>query len=502
MAAALAVARLGRRAVLTEETDWIGGQLTAQAFPLEEHPWIEGLGCSRSYQSLRQSIRSYYRDHRPLNEAARADPLLNPGAALASRLACEPVVAKDVLEAMLAPHVTSGAVTLLRRHRAVSVEMSGDRALVVHLDDGETGGMSFVSASYILDATELGDLLPLARVEYVTGAESQYETGEPHAVVGVAQPLNLQAVALSMALDYVPDHDHTISKPPEYDFWRTYKADFEPVSHLSWIHPGVRYDLFAYSGSGRLSLWHQRRVLYRGHYRAGAVASDVTIINCGLNDYWLGPVIEVPADEAERHMEGTKQLSLSLLYWLQTEAPRPDGGMGYPGLHLRPDVVGTGDGLAKFPHIREARRIKAEFTVLEQHISVMARGDEECAAQFGDSVGIGAYRIDLHATTGCDPPMSIATWPFQIPLGSLIPIRVENLLPAAKNIGVTHITNGCYRSHAVEWSVGEAAGTLAAFCIDGGLTPRQVRNTPEHLEELQMLLEREGVDIEWPPVAM
>ena len=55
--------------------------------------------------------------------------------------------------------------------------------------------------------------------------------------------------------------------------------------------------------------------------------------------------------------------------------------------------------------------------------------------------------------------------PFQIPLGALIPQRVENLLPACKNIGTTHITNGCYRLHPVEWNIGEAAGVLAALCI-------------------------------------
>ncbi|SEJ03291.1 hypothetical protein SAMN04487995_3132 [Dyadobacter koreensis] len=43
------------------------------------------------------------------------------------------------------------------------------------------------------------------------------------------------------------------------------------------------------------------------------------------------------------------QLSLSLLYWLQAEAPRPDGGKGWPGIRLRKDMMGTEDGLAKYP---------------------------------------------------------------------------------------------------------------------------------------------------------
>ena len=51
------------------------------------------------------------------------------------------------------------------------------------------------------------------------------------------------------------------------------------------------------------------------------------------------------------------------------------------------------------------------------------------------------------------------------PLGALIPVRAENLLPANKNIGTTHITNGCYRLHPVEWSIGEAVGALAVIAL-------------------------------------
>jgi NADPH-dependent 2,4-dienoyl-CoA reductase/sulfur reductase-like enzyme len=41
VAAALAAARNGMRVVLTEETHWVGGQLTSQAVPPDEHAWIE-----------------------------------------------------------------------------------------------------------------------------------------------------------------------------------------------------------------------------------------------------------------------------------------------------------------------------------------------------------------------------------------------------------------------------------------------------------------------------
>ena len=46
VAAALAAAERGARVLLSEETDWLGGQLTSQAVPPDEHPWIEGFGCT------------------------------------------------------------------------------------------------------------------------------------------------------------------------------------------------------------------------------------------------------------------------------------------------------------------------------------------------------------------------------------------------------------------------------------------------------------------------
>src|SRR5919197_1995945 len=90
VAAAIAAADRGARVLLTEETGWLGGQLTAQAVPLDEHPWIERFGCTARYRALRDGIRAHYRERYPLTAAARARPDLNPGSATVSRLSCEP----------------------------------------------------------------------------------------------------------------------------------------------------------------------------------------------------------------------------------------------------------------------------------------------------------------------------------------------------------------------------------------------------------------------------
>lgn len=158
-------------------------------------------------------------------------------------------------------------------------------------------------------------------------------------------------------------------------------------------------------------------------------------------------------------------------------------------------VGATADGLAPAPYIRSSRRIRAEFTVKEQHIAHPLRPDGP--EIFPDSVGVGCYRIDLHPRISGEGYLDMGCWPFQIPLGALIPIRVDNLLPGGKNLGTTNITNGAYRVHPCEWNIGESAGLLAAFCLERNVIPRAVRG-PGLLADFQAILLQQGVELSWP----
>ncbi|MFO1459174.1 MAG: FAD-dependent oxidoreductase [Verrucomicrobiota bacterium] len=515
-AAAMAACRMGYSVLLTEPTDWIGGQLTAQAVPPDEHPWIESFGCTQSYRGFRDGVRQYYRDHFPLTAEARRNPRLNPGNGLVSRLCHEPRVALAVLSGMLAPHVSAGRLRILLEHEPVSAEVSGDRVRAVAVRDRRSGRARTLRAPYFVDATELGDLLPLTGTEHVLGAESRSETGEPHAPES-AQPLNQQAFTWCFVVEHRPGEDHTISKPSEYAFWRDYLPGMRPPwpgRLLSWsmsdpITLQTRKVAFDPGGPGEggMNLFLYRRIVDPGNFVPGAYTGGLSLINWPQNDYWLGPVVGVDEATAAAHLARGKQLSLSLLYWMQTEAPRPDGGTGWKGLRLREDVAGTSDGLAKAVYVRESRRIRAEFTVREQHVSTEARmqetgrsKEEVTAATFSDSVGVGAYRIDLHPSSSGVNYVDLSSLPFQIPLGALLPQRVENLIPACKNLGVTHITNGCYRLHPVEWNIGEAAGALVSEALRIQEPPRQIRKDPRRLSDFQRNLRAQGFELEWPRI--
>ena len=122
VAAALSALRLGREVILTEETDWIGGQLTAQAVPPDENPWIEQTGCTASYRRLREKIRAYYRRNYPLRPEIHDIVRWNPGRGWVSALCHEPRVALAALEEMLACYRSSMQIDILIRHRPVAAE--------------------------------------------------------------------------------------------------------------------------------------------------------------------------------------------------------------------------------------------------------------------------------------------------------------------------------------------------------------------------------------------
>ena len=510
VAAAIAALRNNMTVVMTEETDWIGGQLTQQAVPPDEHRWIEEFGSTRAYREFRTAVREYYKTWYPLNDEAKADLQFNPGNCSVSKICHEPRAALSVLLSMLASEASAGSLRILLNTIPGSAETNGDFVEAVSVVNSRDGRETVIKSPWFLDATEMGDLLPLTGTEYVSGSESKSQTGEPHAA-DKPDPRNIQSITWCFAMDYREGEDHTINRPENYGYWRDYVPDLNPRwpgRMLSWTYTQpVTLEPFTWgfdprAGAENPGFWKYRRLVDPSNY-SGRGGSGITLVNWPMNDYLGGPIFDLPPADISRHLENARQQSLSLLYWMQTEAPREDGKTGWPGLRLRGDITGTDHGLAKRPYVRESRRIKAEFTVLENHVGTQARAmitgqpeNEVAAERFADSVGIGSYRIDLHPSTGGDNYIDIASLPFEIPLGSLIPERMENLIPASKNIGTTHITNGCYRLHPVEWNIGESAGMLAAFCRKRSLAPRQVRK--KHIKDFQAELEKQGVEYRWP----
>lgn len=472
---------------LIEETSWLGGQMTAQAVSaLDENALIESTGGTRAYKGLRESIRQHYRHLGATDGGARFEPWLDPGNCWVSRIAFEPAVAVAKIDERLQPAIEAGKLRSFMRYKAVSVKCQRSRIRSVLCVNLDTGDFVEFRCRFCLDATELGDLLPLAGVPYASGAESKLDTGELHAPLD-AQPENVQDFTYPFVVEFCIGERHVIEKPPMFD-------QFNEQGKFSFN--GYRmFENAPAAGGELLPFWEYRRLISWRNFPQGTFAADLSMINWDSNDLRGENIIDKPPMVVAHRVLLGKYLSLGFLYWLQTEAPRDDGGIGYPELKLRHDLVGTADGLSKYPYIRESRRLKSKVRLLESDIVASSNTDVR-ARGFSDSLGIGHYPVDIHAHQDV-PGVAQATRPFQIPAAVLVQHYVRNFLPAGKNIGTTHITNGAYRLHPIEWAIGESAGTLAAECLRSKCDPWRLLLNRRRLRAVQRQLVENGAPLVW-----
>jgi hypothetical protein len=249
--------------------------------------------------------------------------------------------------------------------------------------------------------------------------------------------------------------------------------------------------------------WTYRRMIAASSFADNPkYAQDIALINWRGNDFHEENPIGKPLEEQVRILKRAKAFAQGFLYWLQTECPRDDGsGFGYPEMQLDMEVMGSPDGFALAPYIRESRRLKAEFTLTQHHLAPdLENPDKKWGEEFPDTVGIALYAMDIHPAKG-EPPFLSRALPYHIPLGSFIPREgAPNVLPAAKNFGASRLALSSARMHPTEWHVGEVAGELAAFCIRKGVEAAEVRNRPELLQEFQARLQEAGLPLRWSEV--
>jgi hypothetical protein len=488
VAAALGAASLGASVCLLEASSWVGGQYSSQGLTRgDEIEGIhEGIGCTASYTRFRQRSSAFYIDNFAISDVGKTmgaafDPGA-PGETFQTTLRIAPRAAHEVLLAMLAE--TKPQVVVVRNAPVISVDLGNAASLAV-IVRSFLGPERRYRGSYLLDATDLGDLLPLANVPFAVGAEGRSEFDEPDAPM-LPNPRWIQPITVPIALELRPaNENHTIPRPDGYSeimHGKPFAFSFESV---------LRNDPYTDS------LFNYRQFIAARNFSDSAFPHDVTTINDDNNDY---PYRSLPTEDGDADaavINAARSRSVAYAYWLQTACPRDDGGYGYPNFRVATEVFGTADGTAPCPYIRESRRIKAVTTVRQQDIVSGAPR----ATLFPDSCGIGYYNLDMHTLIGMpgydndkNPPAR-----FQIPLGALIPkaTTVERILPACKNLGVTHITNSAYRVHPIEWNVGEAAGMLAAYCASRGVLPRTVVADAARLRELQHLFLQAGMPLFW-----
>lgn len=501
-AAAIQAARLGVTVLLVEESDWVGGQAFAAGVTSmdEGRPFVRERGL---YRELCGLIQAHYE---PLGiDFVTAYQRTTP--------AVEPRVGRELVLRMLADARKDGTLDLALRSRVTAVQRMGDRVVGVTIARvaGAEPAVTRVSCGVLIDATEWGDVIPLTGARYRVGGTTS--TGiDPHQQV---QNLTWTAVVKQYP-DGVPPDLRVATPPPRY-------AEFLPGFRASLVRDDPRERGLSQAGEP----WNWRRFIdFRGMPDSARPAPARGITRTHLNynnDY---PVCVADLEDHQRRARtcrGAALKTLCLLHYIQTELGHHDWSVaddeGYDTpfnraqvdalLAAEPALAPYREVLGHFPvmpYVRESRRIVGLHTLTAREIERRPGSP----VQFRDTVAVGDYAVDLHASMtpenlepdldrSEDIPRKFAErglGPFAIPMRCFIPERVDGLLAAEKNISQSRLANGATRLQPSTLLMGQAAGTIAALAVQRGTQPRAVA-----ADDVQQVLLEAGCILAITPVA-
>ncbi len=263
----------------------------------------------------------------------------------------------------------------------------------------EPAATTEITADFFLDATEAGDTYPLLNLPYRLGSESREEFGEPHAAEQ-ADRTAVQCFTFCSMVEYVPGGNFVIDKPAGYEAIRD-RQDFCLSS------PGSTPQEPAYMFKPRILATGQRIIPF-WFYRSVVDAANFenltsrAVINVKNTDYHDAAYLENP--DSQHVLDNARQVALAYLYWLQTEAPRNEGGFGYPELRVMPEATGTADGIAMAPYVREGRRLRA-LSHYHRAGPVSRVQPARTRSPLSRRGRPRAYAIDIHGA---------AAWPYRV----------------------------------------------------------------------------------------
>jgi hypothetical protein len=414
--AALQAARMGVKVMLVEETEWLGGMLSAAGVSAIDgnHHLPSGL-----WGEFRNKIYQHYGGPQAVETGWVSNTLF------------EPKIANQIFHAMLAEWDN---IMLFKGYRPVSARIKNN-AVCGAVFTNEAGQEIDITAVISIEATEYGDFLPLAGCKYITGRESHSQTGEIYAPKE-SDPAVQDLTYVAILRDYGPEMPAQMNRPANYD------PEIFRGCCQEWCFPGQE------------NLSSAERML-----NYGRLPNDRFMINWPIkgNDY-PGNLLELKREQRRQLLFQAKQKTLAFVYFIQNQ-------LGFTHLGLDTDQFPTDDHLALIPYIRESRRIKGKYTLTVSDILNPAKNkiDE-------NYIAVGDYPLDHHHMDKdiLDSEKFPAIPAYGVPLGCLIPENTDGLLVAEKSISVSHIVNGCTRLQPVVMQIGQAAGAAAALCIQSG----------------------------------
>ena len=473
IAAAVAAARMRERVCLVAENEHVGGMMASGLGNTDAgNPDYIGGISAEVFRRIAEHYRGTYGESSAQYEAC------------AQGFHFEPHVAEAVFEQML----QEASVDLLRGWRLQGIEFSLNQISSLAVVNNASGEQRSVEASFFIDASYTGDLYAEAGCPFSVGREARGDYGESmaghiyqhHETREVLPGSTQEADSLVQAYNYrlcLTDSSANSAPWPEpenynpadytilHDFIEQRRGDprnGESLTPRDFLNidplPNRKYDINNY-----------------GH--------------CWLSTDLIGGSQGYPQgtyEERQAIEHAHREHILGLFKFLRTDPGIPAGlREQFARYGLAADEFSDNGNWPFQLYVREARRLHGEvvFTQLDATVDTLKE----------ESVGMGSYNLDSHAT---GPLRSGYRWregffilparPYQIPYRIMVPIWVRNLL-APVCVSATHVGYGTIRMEPVWMILGHAAGVAASLCLDINCEAHECPVT-----QLQQVLREQG----------